>query len=515
MIPKRLAEFISYKEQNLKLNFRDILQNSTVGETSYLYTLQNEGQEHVIEHPLCQAFLHLKWQKVRFYILLRVGMAITAAILLSLLVLICITKGCSTGIRYENLLKHCANRTVTECARIISKPRLLNQFPEECHNAIVTECNATEPWHAALQHCRNSTMGLFTLKYPYIIGFTWFVIITFLIANAIRIFFSIPSYKPITNFFNYINLLELLMTFSILLLWFFWYSDVETRETRLPIGASAVLSSWSYLTLTIGHLPFFGTHIAMFLKVLKEFMKMICAFFCLLVGFTFTFCVLKGKIFENPVMGFVRIVGMMTGELNIDDIAEQRDSDDYTTLEYTTVFVLWLFMFLVTIVLMNLLVGIAVNDVEGLRKTADLYELIEQTKLIHFIELSCFRGFFSYFPKSIPIVNILRRCFYIWPDSYTVVLYVRPLNPHENRLPKDIMDAAINVAIERTTARSKRQDKTPTTDQRIDRLEKQIVKLQDMIVTLNENVKNISQSSSCEENSKPEESSSPCDQESA
>ncbi len=497
MIPKRLAEFISYKEQNLKFNFRDILQNSTVGETSYLYTLQDEGQEHVLEHPLCRAFLHLKWQKVRFYILLRACLSLTVAILLSLLVLTCITDGCFNGILYAKLFNICANKTIQECVdnHTTVNPRLWKKIPEVCNNLTISECNTTKQWDTDLQQCQKTIGGRLILQYPFVIRQIWFIIVFYLITNAIRIFSTLPAYKSITTFFNYTNLLELLKTCSILLLWFVWYSDVETMEIRLPASAIAVLSFWTYLTFNFGNLPFFGRHIAMFLKVLKQFMKMICAFFCLLVGFTFTFCVLKGEMFKNPTVGFVKVVGMMTGELNTADIIQTKQATTNTIVELTTVFILWLFTFLVAIVLMNLLVGIAVNDVEGLLKKADLHELIDQTKLIHFIELSCFRGFFSYFPKRIPIVNVLRRCLYIWPDSYTVALYVRPLNPHENRLPKDIMDAAINVAVERTTARSKSQDKTPTMDQRIDKLEKQIVKLQDMIVTVKENMKNVNQSS--------------------
>lgn len=208
---------------------------------------------------------------------------------------------------------------------------------------------------------------------------------------------------------------------------------------------------------------------------------MITAFFCLLVGFTFTFCVLKPNHFGNPLAGFVRVVGMMTGELNLGDIISQDPS--MYVLEYTMLGVLWLFMILVTIVLMNLLVGIAVNDVEGLRKTADLCELIQQTKLIYFIELSCFKG---YFPKR--AMDLLRQFLYIWPDSYTVVLSVRPLNPHEKRIPKDIMDAAVEIAVRRTQARYKMNAKTLTVEKRLETVENKLKNLEEMVVTINKNL---------------------------
>ena len=50
-IPRRLDLAMSYKEQNLKLNFRDILRNSPVGEIGFLHALQKEGQSQVGREP--------------------------------------------------------------------------------------------------------------------------------------------------------------------------------------------------------------------------------------------------------------------------------------------------------------------------------------------------------------------------------------------------------------------------------------------------------------------------------
>ncbi|XKL62048.1 hypothetical protein PGB90_001881 [Kerria lacca] len=433
MIPRRLDLLVSLKEQNLKFNYRDLIRNSDVGEIGYLYRLQKEGQQIVLEHPLCRAFLYLKWQTIRSYILLRVILSVIMSILLSLFVLLGITQGC-----YNEILQKIYNGS-----------------------------------------CNETLLGQKILENPILLKIIWRLINFFLFLNTIRIFFSLAAYKSVRHYFRkYWNVLELFLTIGIILL---HTKDFEGKlfSLHIPVGAATVFGCWAYLMVTISQLPFFGTHIVMFNKVLKEFLKMILAFSCLLLGFTFTFCVLDSNYFENPVVAFIKVIGMMTGELNLESIT----NDDNISLVYITLItVLCLFMILVTIVLMNLLVGIAVNDVEGLRKTADLGELIQQTKLIYFIELSCFHGFF---PKK--IITILRKFLYTSPDSYKVVMYVRPLSPHENRLPKDIMEAATNVAM----TRYKKNSKEPSIEKRIELLEEQVIKLQDLITILNENLKNI------------------------
>ena len=52
----------------------------------------------------------------------------------------------------------------------------------------------------------------------------------------------------------------------------------------------------------------------------------------------------------------------------------------------TAQILVFLFLFLVSIILMNLLVGLAVSDIQGLSKSAKLEQLLQQVELINIMD---------------------------------------------------------------------------------------------------------------------------------
>lgn len=199
--------------------------------------------------------------------------------------------------------------------------------------------------------------------------------------------------------------------------------------------------------LMIGQLPIFGVYVAMYTKVQGEFAKLFMAYSCMLVGFTISFCVIfpSSPVFANPLMGFITVLVMMIGEQDLSLLTnDPNGKDPPVLLEISAQITFVLFLLFVTVILMNLLVGIAVHDIQALKKTAELSKLVRQTKLISYIESALFN---EYLPTWLR--KLLHYTALVSPQAYRVVLCVKPLNPGEKRLPKDILMSAYEVGKQR------------------------------------------------------------------
>ncbi|KAK3919392.1 Transient receptor potential channel pyrexia [Frankliniella fusca] len=395
---------VSHREVELKLDFRPILQHCHQDETSFLKTfVDEEGQKHFLQHPLCQAFLHLKWQKVRKVYAFRIAMWGVFTVLLTLYILTALAHDCYNEAR---------NVTLT---------------PDFCLN--------------------NSMIGTFLRANPTVIEVEWYILVILTSIEMLRKTIWMSAY---TSPYQYLSQSDNLIEWPVLASVFavsFIYSG-KTYVWQNHLGAFSVLFAWINLMVMIGQLPVFGTYVAMYVRVQTEVAKLLLAYACLLIGFTITFCVMfpATQTFSNPFVGFIKVLVMMTGELEFEDLLSVGGASNNPTLLLTVSAHLTFVMFLlsVTIVLMNLMVGIAVHDIQGLKKTAILSKLVRQTNLISYIERALFKG---YLPKHVQ--KLLCRSVLVSPSGYRVVLHVKPLNPREVRLPKPVLDAAYEVAKQR------------------------------------------------------------------
>lgn len=143
---------------------------------------------------------------------------------------------------------------------------------------------------------------------------------------------------------------------------------------------------------------------------------------------------------------------MMIGEQDLSLLTNDPDGKDPPVLlEISAQITFVLFLLFVTVILMNLLVGIAVHDIQALKKTAELSKLVRQTKLISYMESALFN---CYLPTWLR--KLLHYTALVSPQAYRVVLCVKPLNPGEKRLPKDILMSAYKVGKQRKQGRGER-----------------------------------------------------------
>ncbi|XP_017463328.1 PREDICTED: LOW QUALITY PROTEIN: transient receptor potential channel pyrexia-like, partial [Rhagoletis zephyria] len=130
------------------------------------------------------------------------------------------------------------------------------------------------------------------------------------------------------------------------------------------VAAIVVLLVWLELMMLVGRFPIFGVYVQMFTKVAGNFCKFLLAYICLLIAFCLSFSVLFNDYppFENITWSLLKAITMMSGELFL------------------------CFVLLVTVILTNLMVGLAVSDIQGLQVSATLDRLVRQAELISRLE---------------------------------------------------------------------------------------------------------------------------------
>ncbi|PSN49738.1 hypothetical protein C0J52_13121 [Blattella germanica] len=404
----------SNREVELKLDFRFLLQNCYTGEIGFLKAFVDAGQKEMLEHPLCEAFLYLKWEKIRKYYIGRLLFCGLFVLLLTAYVLMALAHNCyNVGKAMQNLT---------------SMPKSeLQEDTELCQDTSMT--------------------AHFLRKNPVVTEITWFVLIFFTLCDVVRKLIGFAAYSSLKQYLLQMeNTIEWFVIFSVFVVSCIYTGRTYTWQNH--IGAFAVLLGWMNLMVMIGQLPVLGSYVAMYTSVQKEFAKLFAAYLCLLVGFTVSFCVIfpKSDAFSNPFVAFIKVLVMMTGELEFQDLLLGKEEENKAAflLEISAHVIFVIFLLFVTVILMNLLVGIAVHDIQGLQKTAGLHKLVSQTELISYIESALFTG---YLPGC--IINVLQWTALVSPSAYRVVIQVKPLNPRERRLPKHVLMAAYEIAKQR------------------------------------------------------------------
>lgn len=403
----RLTRPVSHnREFEMRLNFDILFPSNSQCETSFINTFVQEHHKDLLSHPLVMAFLHLKWEKIRKLYLLR--------ILLYAMAVICMTTYVLTALAYK------------------------------CYN--YNEEAAVD----SSKICGSKRAAGFLFRRPFI-EIQWYLALVLTCITIPRKIFGFMVYKSALQYFSNIdNVLDGVMIVSVFVTSFIYTG--RTYDWQNYVGAFAILCAWTNLMLMVGQLPAFGTYVAMFTHIQFEFAKLLLAYSGLLIGFTISFCVIFASepAFGNPFTGLIKVLAMMAGELDFEGLINQADGSSgsfviYHPLSVCSQILFTLFIVFVTVILMNLLVGIAVHDIQGLRNHAGLTKLVRQTKMILFTEMVLHNTTIPY-------------AFRKWMSDHKIdvenrkrVLVVKPLNPLEKRLPKDIMKAAYEIAQKNVT----------------------------------------------------------------
>nr|CAB3267274.1 transient receptor potential cation channel subfamily A member 1 homolog [Phallusia mammillata] len=207
--------------------------------------------------------------------------------------------------------------------------------------------------------------------------------------------------KGLSYFQSFTNFLEVsLYILAILTV----YSDTNSagpnyygvrEDWQWQIGAVSVFLSWMVLIMFIRNLPTFGIYVLMFTEVLQTFLKFFIVFVLFILGFAFSFhCLLQNHhAFREWWNAVIKTSLMMIGEFQFEDVflseAETIETGaanhtiTVSTVNYHAVsYILFvIFVVIMSIIIMNLLVGLAVDDIKGVQENAEIERLKMQVKL--------------------------------------------------------------------------------------------------------------------------------------
>lgn len=213
------------------------------------------------------------------------------------------------------------------------------------------------------------------------------------------------------------------------------------------VAAVVIFLVWLELMMIVGRFPIFGLYVQMFTKVAINFAKFLLAYSCLLIAFGLSFGVLFNSYpaFKSVPWTLLKTITMMSGELEFEDIF--YDKDIPIQFPGTSHALFFAFVVLVTIILMNLLVGLAVSDIQGLQDSAGLDRLTRQAELIARLESIFFSRFLQKAPYN--FMNILQRSALLRTSRYHLQFTIRPNDPRDKRLPKDLVLSIYKLVAER------------------------------------------------------------------
>ncbi|GLH02795.1 Transient receptor potential channel pyrexia, partial [Gryllus bimaculatus] len=399
----------------VSLNFKPLLQFSSPGEIDYLKAFVDEGHKDILKHPLCRAFLHFKWKKVRKFYVIKLLFYLLFVSVLTACVLSSNARhfrDCKSSneteiktedsyrrssIAFWNVLHHVNESKLLNSSRSTAEINTLPQSESKNTEYDAKNVSNTTDFTGSVRIQKDSK----GLNKSDTLSYDLMVILSLLASiEAVRAVYSISGYASWIEYCWHLdNVLEWLVELSVIV-----WIVMEALGTCVSsckciqdhVGVLALILAYFMLTRIVGHLPQFQAYVSMYMSVLRLFLKALAAYIFLLLGFVFAFCAAFPGIdtFSNPATGIVRVTSMMAGDILYEDTFKEN-----IKLQITSHILFMSFVLFVTIVLMNLLVGLAVHDIQ----------LEQQTRLVAQVEraLLCERA-----PR------LLRRWLCVSPGRY-------------------------------------------------------------------------------------------------
>ncbi|KAK4301318.1 hypothetical protein Pmani_026524 [Petrolisthes manimaculis] len=413
----------------VQMDFRVLMPGESYGmECRMLSCFIRENQKPLLKHPLCEALLFLKWLRVRsFFVFNLIFYALLVASLTCYIMVVFPAFSCLH-------LNSTTEETILPPFHLSPSTSTLPTTP--ANTTTRTSTSGPDDRKEKWEQCGLGYEELLA----YLLYFIW-VEVTIL---SIKELFQVMD-APRVYLSTWDNVLVWPIIIFSLTITVTSYVSKDTEEWEHHLAAIVMLLSYVELLLLIGRFPVFGLYVQMFTHVTKNFGKFLFAYLALINAFSLSFGVLfpNHPPFKIYALRLLKTLVMMTGEIEYDDWF----FDENKTIMYpgTSHIIFSIFLVFVTIILMNLLVGLAVSDIQGLQKSAGLDRLVRQTQLVAHFESFMFSEWLKWVIPT-GILNILHRSILLSPSLYGGTLVLTPKTLRDTGLPPDLVQIILRTA---------------------------------------------------------------------
>ncbi|CAG7733337.1 unnamed protein product [Allacma fusca] len=154
-------------------------------------------------------------------------------------------------------------------------------------------------------------------------------------------------------------------------------------------AAFSVVLAWTLILMQIGNIYGIGLYVQIFKTVLWRVSYVMCAYSIMLIAFSISFSIVfpeaEEKLFTTLPASFFRVVSMLVGELNFDSIFN-KEEESLRAFPYAKQWIHTGFIVTMTIVLIDLLIGLTVSDIQKIFEISDVIHRSIQIERLYIIE---------------------------------------------------------------------------------------------------------------------------------
>ena len=248
------------------------------------------------------------------------------------------------------------------------------------------------------------------------------------------------------------------------------------------VGAITITLAWINLLVYMRQLAMIGKYIIILNDIINTFLHFVVIFVIFIIAFTCGFHQLlsvQEDSFDTFWNSFIKTMIMMSGEFDYGDIFAPESPAEPAPFPGVTYFLFIVFFILLALLLLNLLVGLSVNDVNIFVEIADLKKMSMRLKFVLNMEqfYRQWSRFFFYSKLPKPVKKTLVFLGKIFPALRRITTSRKEKDltddNHLGKMWKEVISD--NIHDEKKNDITELKEKTDAIEERVEQMEKDIL----------------------------------------